>query len=168
MPRSAVALLLLHAHAAAAFSAAPHGCAPARRTPPLPRAPLPTATETPTGRALVYGSIGAGLAANPLAWWSLATLKGTGCGLPAGPFGLLGAAEGVAYLVVVGFVGAALVSRATRGKGLPAGPAGLLGAAEGLSFLTVAAGLVVLGFQLADYGFIPEAIPVEGGRCSGI
>ena len=28
-------------------------------------------------------------------WWSLYTLKTTGCGLPAGPFGLIGAAEGV-------------------------------------------------------------------------
>ena len=41
-----------------------------------------------------------GLASQPVFWWSLYTLKTTGCGLPAGPFGLLGAAEGVSYLVV--------------------------------------------------------------------
>lgn len=106
--------------------------------------------------------------ANPIMWWSLFTLKTTGCGLPAGPFGLLGAAEGVSYLVVVGFVAAALYKKATTGSGLPAGPAGLLGAAEGLSFLSVAAGLAVLGFQFSEYGYLPEAVPVEGGRCSGI
>ena len=70
--------------------------------------------------------------------------------------------------VVVGFVGAALLKKAFTGSGLPAGPLGLLGAVEGVSFLTCAAGLVVLGFQLVDYGFVPEAIPVEGGRCSDI
>jgi hypothetical protein len=30
------------------------------------------------------------------------TLKTTGCGLPAGPLGLLGAAEGISYLGIVG------------------------------------------------------------------
>ena len=30
------------------------------------------------------------------------TLKTTGCGLPAGPFGLVGAVEGISYLIVVG------------------------------------------------------------------
>merc|ERR1711965_1130890 len=88
-----------------------------------------------------------GLVSQPVMWWSLWTLKTTGCGLPAGPFGLIGAAEGISYLVVIGFVAAALLSKVTSGSGLPAGPFGLLGAAEGLSFLTAIAGLVVLGFQ---------------------
>ena len=88
------------------------------------------------------------------------------CGLPAGPFGLIGAAEGISYLVVIGFVAAALLSKVTSGKGLPAGPGGLLGAAEGLSFLTALAGLAVLGFQLTDYGYVPEAVPIEGGVCT--
>lgn len=92
----------------------------------------------------------------------------TGCGLPAGPYGLIGAAEGISYLVIIGFVGASVLSKATSGSGLPAGPAGLLGAAEGLSYLTAVAGLAVLGFQLTDYGFLPEAVPVEGGVCSNI
>ena len=107
-----------------------------------------------------------GLAAQPVMWWSLYTLKTTGCGLPAGPFGLIGAAEGVSYLVVIGFVAAALLSKVASGKGLPAGPGGLLGAAEGLSFLTAVAGLAVLGFQLSDYGYLPEAVPIEGGICT--
>ena len=53
-----------------------------------------------------------------------------------------------------------------KGSGLPAGPAGLLGAAEGLSFLAIAAGLVVLVAQLTNYGYIPNAIPMEGGMCN--
>ena len=107
-----------------------------------------------------------GLVSQPVMWWSLYTLKTTGCGLPAGPFGLIGAAEGISYLVVIGFVAAALLSKVTSGKGLPAGPGGLLGAAEGLSFLTAVAGLAVLGFQIADYGYVPEAVPVQGGICT--
>ena len=129
-------------------------------------------------------------------------MKTTGCGLPAGPFGLIGAAEGISYLVVIGFVAAAVLSKVFTGRGLPAGPLGLLGgavprsnwppasgplclllpvasladgdlfpgvaAAEGLSFVTAAAGLAVLGFQLSDYGYLPEAVPVEGGVCSNI
>ena len=42
------------------------------------------------------------------------------------------------------------------------------GAAEGLSFLSAVAGLAVLGFQLAEYGYLPEAVPIEGGVCSNI
>ena len=109
-----------------------------------------------------------GLGSQPVMWWSLYTLKTTGCGLPAGPFGLYGAAEGISYLVVIGFVAASLLNKVTTGKGLPAGPGGLLGAAEGLSFLTAIAGLAVLGFQLSEYGYLPEAVPIEGGVCSNI
>lgn len=93
-------------------------------------------------------------------------MKTTGCGLPAGPFGLIGAAEGVSYLTVVGIAAWSVVTKLRTGKGLPAGPLGLLGAAEGLSFLAILAGVVVLGFQVLDYGYIPEPVPVEGGRCS--
>jgi hypothetical protein len=94
------------------------------------------------------------------------TLKTTGCGLPAGPFGLLKAAEGIGYLAVVGLAAYSLYTKFRTGSGLPAGPGGILGAAEGLSFVAVAAGLVVLGFQIADYGYIPNAVPMEGGMCS--
>ena len=37
-----------------------------------------------------------------------------GCGLPAGPFGLLGATEGLSYLAVVGLVGYQLFRLATK------------------------------------------------------
>ena len=54
------------------------------------------------------------------------------CGLPAGPFGLIGAAEGISYLVVIGFVASSLLSKVTSCSGLPAGPGGLLGAHSSL------------------------------------
>lgn len=53
-----------------------------------------------------------------------------------------------------------------QGSGLPAGPGGLLGAAEGLSFLAILAGLVVLVLQVTDYGYVPNAVPMDGGMCS--
>jgi len=159
--------LLALAHSCSGLTVAPRAPALNARVAAPVRCAEDRSTDTPTQAALTYGAIGAGLVASPIMWWSLFTLKTTGCGLPAGPFGLLGAAEGISYLVVVGFVATALYKKATTGSGLPAGPAGLLGAAEGLSFLSAAAGLVVLGFQIADYGYLPEAVPVEGGVCTG-
>ena len=50
----------------------------------------------------------------------------------------------------------------------PSAPLPHPGAAEGLSFLSAVAGLAVLGFQLAEYGYLPEAVPIEGGVCSNI
>ena len=132
-----------------------------------PRAAVALLASGPQQQASLAASV-LGLASAPVFWWSLYTLKTTGCGLPAGPFGLIGLAEGISYLVVVGFVASSLVSKAASGSGLPAGPYGLLGAAEGVAFLNAAAGLAVLGFQLADYGFLPEAVPVEGGACSNL
>ena len=105
-------------------------------------------------------SIGAGLIASPIVWISLYSVMTTGAGLPAGPFGLLGAIEGVSYLVVVGFVGASLYRKATTGSGLPAGPGGLLGAAEGLSFLSLVGGLLVLASLVAQEGCVPNAKPI--------
>ena len=125
------------------------------------------AESAPQQQATLAASV-LGLASQPIFWWSLYTLKTTGCGLPAGPFGLIGAAEGISYLVVIGFVASSLLSKVTSGSGLPAGPGNLLGAAEGLSFLSAAAGLAVLGFQLLDYGYLPEAVPVQGGVCSNL
>ena len=94
------------------------------------------------------------------------TLKTTGCGLPAGPLGIYGLVEGLSYLGVVGIVSLSVVTKIKTGAGLPAGPYGLLGAAEGLSFLAILPGLVVLILQVTNYGYIPNAIPYEGGICS--
>mmetsp|Transcript_19067 Transcript_19067/g.48939 ORF Transcript_19067/g.48939 Transcript_19067/m.48939 type:complete len:654 (-) Transcript_19067:108-2069(-) len=102
--------------------------------------------------------LGGGLAV-PVVAWSEWTLFSSGCGLPPGPSGLLGAAEGVAYLTVTGIALWSVATKASTGKGLPAGPGGLLGAVEGLSFLAIAAGAGVLGYQYSDRGFIPSFLP---------
>jgi hypothetical protein len=98
--------------------------------------------------------------------YSESVLKMTGCGLPAGPFGLVGAVEGVSYLGIVGVAAYSLYTKIKTGSGLPAGPSGLLGAAEGLSYLSIIVGLVVLVLQVSNYGYIPNAIPMEGAMCS--
>mmetsp|Transcript_7054 Transcript_7054/g.8929 ORF Transcript_7054/g.8929 Transcript_7054/m.8929 type:complete len:197 (-) Transcript_7054:376-966(-) len=97
--------------------------------------------------------------------WSEFVLKSTGCGLPAGPFGLVGAVEGLSYLGVTGLVSFSIYKKIKTGSGLPAGPYGILGAAEGLSFLAILAGIAVLILQVANYGYIPNAVPMDGGMC---
>jgi hypothetical protein len=118
------------------------------------------------GDALAYVGVG-GLAANAVTSYSLYVLASTGCGLPPGPGGVVGAAEGVSYLCVAGFVLAATVKKFKTGSGLPAGPGGVLGGAEGVSFLVALVGLGVLANQLLHFGYVPEAVPVEGGQCFG-
>jgi len=93
------------------------------------------------------------------------TLKTTGCGLPAGKFGIVGAIEGISYLAVASLVGLSLFSKISTGKGLPEGPGKILGIAEGLAYSAVLLGLIVLGFQIVDYDYIPNAVPMEGGMC---
>ncbi|KAE8693280.1 Leucine-rich repeat family protein isoform 1 [Hibiscus syriacus] len=110
-------------------------------------------------------AIAGGLVANPVIAWSLYTLKTTGCGLPPGPAGLIGALEGVSYLAVVGIVGWSLYTKAKTGSGLPNGPFGLLGAVEGLSFLSLLAILVVFGLQFLQNGSIPGPLPSD--QCFG-
>jgi hypothetical protein len=112
----------------------------------------------------VLGSVGT--VASLIMLYSEYTLKQTGCGLPAGPFGLLGFAEGVSYLTVLGIVGFSAFTKFKSGRGLPPGPNGLLGAAEGLGFVAVTVGVVVLAFQILDYQYIPNAVPMEGGMCN--
>ena len=57
-----------------------------------------------------------GLAAQPIVWWSLVTLKTTGCGLAGGT--TIQSIEGVSYLVVASYVLASLLTRARTGTGL--------------------------------------------------
>ena len=102
----------------------------------------------------------AGLIAQPIVWVSYYSVATTGAGLPAGPFGILGLIEGISYLVIVGFVAAALVSKVRTGSGLPAGPGGLIGLAEGLSFLSVTAGLGVLAYVATGQNCVPNALPL--------
>lgn len=97
--------------------------------------------------------------------WSLVTLRNTGCGLPPGPGGLVGAAEGISYLYVTGLIAYSAVKKVKTGSGLPEGPGGVLGLAEGLAYLCALGGIYVLVGQVTDFGFIPNAVPVEGGPC---
>jgi len=113
---------------------------------------------------LVFGI--AGTFAALVTLYSEFTLKTTGCGLPAGPFGVVSLVEGLSYLGVGGIGVFSIVTKAKTGSGLPAGPGGLVGAAEGLSFLAILVGAVVLALQITNYGYIPNAIPMEGGMCS--
>lgn len=106
-----------------------------------------------------------GLISTPVIGWSLYTLKTTGCGLPPGPGGSIGALEGVSYLVVVGIVAWSLYTKSKTGSGLPNGPFGLLGAVEGLSYLSLLAILVVFGLQFLDQGSIPGPLPTD--QCFG-
>ena len=113
---------------------------------------------------LILGVVGT--IASLITLYSEYTLKMTGCGLPSGPFGLIGLVEGLSYLSVSGLVVYSVITKVQTDNGLPAGPYGLLGAAEGLSFLTIVIGLVVLALQITSYGYIPNAVPMEGGMCS--
>jgi hypothetical protein len=107
----------------------------------------------------------AGTIAALVTLYSESVLKTTGCGLPAGPFGLVGAVEGISYLGVTGIAAFSLYTKIKTGSGLPAGPKGLLGAAEGLAYLAIVAGLVVLALQVSNYGYIPNPVPGEGSIC---
>eukprot|EP00798_Chlamydomonas_sp_ICE-L_P003783 gene3783-13851_t len=100
--------------------------------------------------------------------YSLVTLKTTGCGLPPGPGGLFGAAEGISYLFITSLVSWSVFTKVKSGEGLPEGPGGVLGLAEGLAYLVAIAGIVVLVAQVTEYGYIPNAVPVEGGKCFGV
>ncbi|KAH7298368.1 hypothetical protein KP509_25G039700 [Ceratopteris richardii] len=110
-------------------------------------------------------AVAAGLIANPVVGWSLYTLKTTGCGLPPGPGGSIGALEGVSYLVIAGIISWSAYTKIKTGSGLPNGPFGLLGAVEGLSYLSLLAIFVVFGLQYLDYGYIPGPVPSD--KCFG-
>ncbi|XP_060188028.1 uncharacterized protein LOC132617123 [Lycium barbarum] len=121
--------------------------------------------ETETDNPIDKIAIAGGLISTPIIGWSLYTLKTTGCGLPPGPGGSIGALEGVSYLVVVGIVAWSLFTKSKTGSGLPNGPFGLLGAVEGLSYLSLLAILVVFGLQFLDQGSIPGPLPSD--QCFG-
>lgn len=101
--------------------------------------------------ALIQGS---GLVAQPIVWVSLYFVATTGAGLPEGPFGLVGALEGVSYLIVVGLVGSSLF-KASSNDGRQASSI-----AERLSVVTLAVGLLVLASLVAKQGCVPNAKPI--------
>ncbi|KAK4426836.1 hypothetical protein Salat_1452300 [Sesamum alatum] len=118
-----------------------------------------------TTTAAEAAAVVSGLVATPVIGWSLYTLKTTGCGLPPGPGGSIGALEGVSYLAVVGIVAWSLYTKTKTGSGLPNGPFGLLGAVEGLSYLSLLAIVVVFGLQYFEQGSIPGPLPSD--QCFG-
>ena len=123
-------------------------------------APEPAKPPAEPGFFAGFGAA-AGLVAAPILLFSVYNVAATGGGLDPGPYGLLGALEGVSYLAVVGIAGAGLVSKASKGTGLPAGPLGLLGLSEGLSFLSLL--LAVLVFPLKEFGVVgdPQTAAVD-------
>ena len=42
-----------------------------------------------------------------------------------------------------------------------------MGGAEGISFLVALVGVAVGANQIFHFGFIPDAVPTEGGQCFG-
>ena len=119
--------------------------------------------ESQNGLFATIGTIG--LVSNAVVAFSLYVLKTTSCGLPPGPYGLLGAAEGISYLVVVATFLWSVATKIKTGKGLPAGPNGLLGASEGLTFLSILAGIVIAVLNYNEFGFLPGFFP--DGKCYG-
>lgn len=115
----------------------------------------PTVDEE--GKYLAVGVLGT--MASGVCAWSTITLKTTGCGLPPGPGGSIGALEGISFLALVSIIGWSAYTKSKTGKGLPPGPYGLLGAAEGLAYLVFLAYLVVLGLNYVQLGYIPGAVP---------
>ena len=106
--------------------------------------------STENGLDKILGSVGA--ISQPVVWVSLCFVATTGGGLPAGPFGLFGALEGLAYLSVVGLV----IRRIFAGEKA----SGILEKAENLSLLTLGASLLVLASLIAKQGCIPNAKPL--------
>lgn len=105
--------------------------------------------ETESSSSSIVGTLG--LIAQPIVWISLISVAMTGGGLPPGPFGLLGALEGISYLVVVGLVATAIVSREnSHGSNL----------AQQLSLGTIVVALLVLFKLVADQGCVPNAKPL--------
>lgn len=92
-------------------------------------------------------------------------LATTGCGLPPGPGGSIGALEGLSYLAVVGILAASVQRKVTTGTGLPAGPGGALGAVEGVTFLAALLGVGVAVYVAATQGGLPSAVP--DAKCFG-
>ena len=137
----------------------------------LPRSPPSSSTTLFANKSNESSTIDdstlgiAGLLTSTIMLYSESVLFRTGCGLPAGPYGLIGAVEGVSYLGTTLLVGYSIYTKIKSGSGLPVGPYGVLGAAEGLAYAALLAGLVVLISRVVNYGYIPNAVPMEGGMC---
>lgn len=130
-------------------------------TPPADGDSPPPASLSTAGKA----ACAAAFMTFPTVGVSEYALLATGCGLPPGPGGLIGAVEGVGYLAVAAVVVWSVATKVKTGKGLPAGPGGVLGAVEGLAWLLAVGGLGAAAFVVWKFGGLPEAVPGAGSRC---
>mmetsp|Transcript_6815 Transcript_6815/g.11365 ORF Transcript_6815/g.11365 Transcript_6815/m.11365 type:complete len:210 (-) Transcript_6815:1198-1827(-) len=98
----------------------------------------------------------------PIVWASLATVATTGAGLPPGPFGLLGALEGVSYLLMLTLVGKfvyrSLVRDGDNDGDMVLSSSGIL--AERLAVFSLALSLLVLASLVVKQGCVPNAKPI--------
>jgi hypothetical protein len=92
----------------------------------------------------------AGLVVQPIVWISLVSVATTGAGLPAGPFGLIGAIEGLSYVLVVILAGTAALREDTV----------TMPRSQQWSLATLGLALLVLVKLVADQGCIPNAKPI--------
>ena len=110
---SLLRLLLLQSLAvqSGALSTSPslRGRPATRPSHPPSRLSSPVASES---LAVTTSKACIGLAAQPVVWWSLATLKTSGCGLAGSTVQSI---EGVAYLIVAAFALAGLTTRVRKG-----------------------------------------------------
>lgn len=100
----------------------------------------------------------AGVIAQPIVWVSLYYVATTGAGLPSGPFGLIGAAEGISYLIIVAFLSNALYRNIWSKRHEYHGTS--LDLVECLSYMTVIAGLLILANLVLKQGCVPNAQPI--------
>lgn len=97
---------------------------------------------TTSGFVGVLGSVVVSLAVLPylpLSLYSSYLLLTTGAGVPAGPNGIYGLAEGFATLTIIGVSLWSAASLFQRDQGLPQGPLNLLNVTKGLSVFCLAA-----------------------------
>lgn len=90
-----------------------------------------------------------GVLVQPIVGISLVSVVTTGGGLPAGPFGLIGAVEGLSYVIVVALALQSLVIP-TNDRSIP----------QQLSLISLGLALVVLIQLIASQGCIPNAKPI--------
>ena len=98
-----------------------------------------------------------GLLAQPIVWISLFCVSTTGGGLPEGPYGLVGALEGLSYLTVVGWAAAALLGNQ---QPQPLAAPAEVTLSKRLSLFTIGIGLWVLVQLVTDQGCVPNAKPI--------
>lgn len=102
----------------------------------------------------------------PILAYSELTLLRTGCGLPAGPYGLIGAAEGVSYLVISAIVILSLYSKfSTRTETANKEEGNIISFIEAVSLFLAVSGLAIAAYTAVIYGGLPNAVPGVGSRC---